>query len=237
MGEIISTKPWGNFTRAMYSLEQLRAATLIHPPQPTNRKEDYKLRVREPSGALNRNAIFAAASVLAGGRGGVDATSEQKASAATKLISLYGIIKHSPPPSLKAMAHTDSPNDALAHFGVKGMRWGVHRSRDISVGGQTRPRVSGDVQRVTDIQKVVKKGGTKAISNKELQDLVTRMNLEQQYSRLTQKPSRLKQGLAFANTLFSAGNTVNQAMQFSGSPAGKALAEQFKIVKKVVTSK
>jgi len=102
----VSGKPWSGFTAAAYSPEQWRAACLIDTGQgdPDN-KGRYKLPVREPGGALNRNACHAAASVLGGGRGGVNASPEQKKSAASTLIRLYrSQLNEEPPESLSSLA-------------------------------------------------------------------------------------------------------------------------------------
>ena len=53
---------------------------------------------------LNRNAVHAAAQVLAGARGGVDAPREQTRRAARKLLSLYKEIGDEPPESLRDLA-------------------------------------------------------------------------------------------------------------------------------------
>lgn len=107
----VSDKPWSDFSAADYSLEQYRAATLIHPAEPSDSKDDYKLPVKEPDGTVNRNAVHAAASALAGGRGGVDATTEQKEKAAKTLVGLYrNQLKEDPPDSLLSLAG-ESPKD------------------------------------------------------------------------------------------------------------------------------
>lgn len=66
-------------------------------------QDNCKLPVRTPSGDYNINAIHAAASALAGGRGGVKAPPETKAAAARKIKSLYGQMKEDVPDSLKRM--------------------------------------------------------------------------------------------------------------------------------------
>lgn len=71
-------------------------------------------------------------------------------------------------------------DEVLAHFGVKGMRWGVRRS-------STSSTASEDAKRVAATKTKIRFGNTSRLSNKELQDVVTRMNLEQQYSNLTSK--------------------------------------------------
>ena len=88
-----------------FTPEQWRASTLIDTGEgDPDAKERYKLPVKEPGGAYNRNAIHSAAAALAGGRGGVDAPPAAKKSAARKLVRLYAEMKEDAPPSLKRMA-------------------------------------------------------------------------------------------------------------------------------------
>ena len=122
------------------------------------------------------------------------------------------------------MSQTESlakVDDVLEHFGIKGMKWGVRKAARRSPGSE-------DAQRAVEAKKKIKAGGgTKALSNKELQDLVTRMNLEQQYSNLTgNKQSKIKIGQKAAKEILGIGKTVNEAMSFVNSPAGKLLKEQ-----------
>jgi hypothetical protein len=78
------------------------------------------------------------------------------------------------------LAYNDSVGEVLAHFGVKGMKWGVRRGV-----GTPRAPSSEDKARADELAKKVKVGGGHhVLSNKELEDLTKRMNLEQQYSRL-----------------------------------------------------
>lgn len=82
----------------------------------------------------------------------------------------------------------------LEHFGIKGMHWGVRRQRadDGRVRGpskSTRSHVSPDAARAQKSHVIVKAKGVEALSNQDLQHLVNRMNLEQQFSRLTAEPS------------------------------------------------
>lgn len=87
----------------------------------------------------------------------------------------------------------------LEHYGVKGMHWGVRRDQSSSSGGggggkpaskpkspaKPKPPASDDAKRAAALKEKSRAGGSKALSNKELQDLVTRMNLESQFSRLS----------------------------------------------------
>lgn len=73
----------------------------------------------------------------------------------------------------------EAEEGALKHYGVKGMKWGKRKTR------QTEPS-HPDSEHVTNIHMRVKaQKTTRPLSNKELQDAITRMNLEQQYSRLS----------------------------------------------------
>lgn len=70
-------------------------------------------------------------------------------------------------------------DDFLAHYGVKGMKWGVRRKRG------SNGLVSTEAERASQLlEKVKKEGGVQSLSNKELGDLNKRLQLERQYSQL-----------------------------------------------------
>lgn len=163
-------------------------------------------------------------------------------------------------------------DDILAHYGIKGMRWGVRRSQaqldliDSHTGHRTPIRYNpkkATVERNADgslkitassarehrkIQKQIdrhpsqdhqnasaamakaKKGGTKSLSNKELQDLITRMNLEKQYSQVVPpsgKSKALKAGGKFAgDVLVNVGK--QQATKVLNDQATKVVAQVLK---------
>lgn len=97
----LSTKPWSDFTEADYSKEQWHAACLIHDHTgPPTSKAQCKLPIKEPSGIVNRNGLFAAAAALAGARTPMKATADQKNSAAVALLRIYNQIGQTPPHSL-----------------------------------------------------------------------------------------------------------------------------------------
>lgn len=109
----------------------------------------------------------------------------------------------------------ETVEEVLAHYGVRGMRWGVRKNRvDTS---------SDDAKNADQAKKKVKAGGVKALSNKELQSLVTRMNLEQQFSRLHQPSPASKVGKFVADTLLNVGK--QEAAKFLAAQAAKKVAK------------
>ena len=110
-------------------------------------------------------------------------------------------------------------DDFLAHYGVKGMKWGVRRSESQLADA------SDDAKRASSHRSKAKASGSAALSNKEMQELVTRLNLQQQYTRLTSSPSKLALSQNKVKAVLAVGATVNTAIAFSHSPAGKALRD------------
>lgn len=102
----ISNRAWGQFAESDYSLEQWHRACLIHEHEvePTA-KAQCKLPVREPDGTLNRNGVHAAAATLAGARGGVRTSAENKRRAARTLLRLYRELDEEPPESIRRIAN------------------------------------------------------------------------------------------------------------------------------------
>jgi hypothetical protein len=91
----------------------------------------------------------------------------------------------------------------LEHFGVKGMQWGVRRKatvgpqevivrdsrfpgskRLVAKGGKGHP-ATREATSSREIGRIGKKSGTKALTNKQLEDYNRRLNLEQNFTRLS----------------------------------------------------
>lgn len=81
----------------------------------------------------------------------------------------------------------DTIDDVLEHFGIRGMKWGVRRERgsDGTVGGAHGHSTSSDAEKAKEYATRAKTSGTHTLSNQELEHLTKRLNLEQQYSRLS----------------------------------------------------
>jgi len=205
----ISEKPWSDYTEADYTLEQWYRACLIHQHDgPPTSKSQCKLPVKTPNGALNRNGVHAAAAALAGARSPINATSEQKAKAASALRGYYSQLGETPPDSLKqsAMETTMSKgivDGLLEHHGIKGMKWGVRRKATVGGGVQPHP----DAVRARTTRETLKKHGTHALSTSDLQHYANRLSTEQNVSRL--QSNQKNAGAKFvAKTLGRVGNRV-----------------------------
>lgn len=92
--------------------------------------------------------------------------------------------------------------DFLSHYGVPGMKWGRRKGEAVSTGKSAEGSGKGaseDATKATKLKTQAKKSGSDSLSNKELKDLVERMNLEQQYNKLN--PSKQSAGKKFAREL------------------------------------
>jgi hypothetical protein len=115
--------------------------------------------------------------------------------------------------------HSDEVDEFLSHFGVRGMKWGVRKQAKLDAH---RKQSSEDARRAGDAFVKSRKIGTHALTNKELQDLVTRMNLERQFASL-KPPSKKKQAAKLvADVLLSAGK--QQATKLASDALAKQVA-------------
>jgi hypothetical protein len=117
------------------------------------------------------------------------------------------------------MGHSD--DSGLEHFGVKGMHWGSRKAGT----GEASSHVSGDAAKAAGIHSTVKTHGTTAVSNEDLQHLVTRLNLEQQYNKLT--PEHVSAGRKFTGEVLKIGGNVakSQATSYGNKYANKAIQD------------
>lgn len=103
-----------------------------------------------------------------------------------------------------------STDDFLAHYGVKGMKWGRRKSEPV--------KGSVDYQRS---RKALKKK-PEQLSNKQLKDLNARLQLEKSYSDLTKKkPGKFSAGHNKAKELLGVAGTLSAAYAFTQSPLAK----------------
>lgn len=143
-----------------------------------------------------------------------------------------------------------SYEDYLEHYGVKGMRWGRRNSRDtgeINVktsNGQTGKiafnpkKVTRDAdggitvnskREVKKMQKQAEAIKVKTMSDEELRKRINRIQMEQQYAKLTGTPagkSKLERGKDVYKKTMTIIETGNKIYGAYNSPAGKIIREQ-----------
>jgi hypothetical protein len=141
----------------------------------------------------------------------------------------------------------------IKHHGVKGMKWGVRKdgtttSTSTKTSKLRRPatdvvvkqkpgqfvRAKGgkkqvaaeDAVRIAATRQFAKRSTTDSLSTKQLQDAVNRMNLEQQYSKLSKKSDRRTRGQRFVRSLLGSKGDNSTASVVTGvaSSVGKAMA-------------
>ena len=82
-------------------------------------------------------------------------------------------------------------NEYLMHYGVKGMKWGVRHDRPSSGERKSRRKTRASIRRnytggrSSDALKAARRQDINKMSNQELQQHITRLNLERQYRSLT----------------------------------------------------
>jgi hypothetical protein len=113
--------------------------------------------------------------------------------------------------------HSDDLEDFLAHYGVRGMKWGRRNARS------SENLATG----------LLRKKPASSLSDAELKQAISRMNLEKQYRDLNPR------GLSKANKvvlgIVALGTTVNSVINFKNSPFGqtivKSVKQSFEVVK------
>lgn len=103
----VTDAPWDGAASNYSSTEDYCSACLLDLNEPGEKKtqDNCKLPIKTSSGAINKNALSAAAGALAGARGGLKNVSPaDKKKAARALIRAYGEAKMDVPPSLKQIA-------------------------------------------------------------------------------------------------------------------------------------
>jgi len=132
------------------------------------------------------------------------------------------------------MAHDES----LAHFGVKGMRWGVHKDRGngpSGAGSTTRSpkrildKAAGGSNKASDdfvTAKQLLRKHPQELNNQELKTLTTRLELEKKYKQLN--PNKAVKGKAIAAGIISTATLGVTAYNIANHASTKAGIKFFK---------
>ena len=116
----------------------------------------------------------------------------------------------------------DITNNELYHFGIKGMKWGRHiphakimvdSSRNITTDGQ---KINTSIRNVKAVQK---RKDISKMSDDDLRKEVNRMNLESQYSNLSDR--KITKGQTYLNESL---NIAGGALGVASSALAIALA-------------
>lgn len=96
-------------------------------------------------------------------------------------------------------------NNYLSHWGIKGMKWGKRRYQnpDGTLTAEGKKRYGDDVHE--DYRRAHDKKSIKQMSDKELQARNNRLQMEQNYKRMTQKTGR---GKKLVNAFVSTAGTI-----------------------------
>lgn len=120
----------------------------------------------------------------------------------------YGFIPYDNPE-----VSTEIPINDLYHFGIPGMRWGRRKGRATLT---TTKETSEDYKQA----KSLKKKSISEMTNKDLEVLTRRMQLEKQYKDL--KKMDLEKGQSVIKDIVKTGKTLSELYNLVNSPAGKA---------------
>ena len=93
----------------------------------------------------------------------------------------------------------------LTHWGIKGQRWGVRRTKAQLARARGSSKKSKSEDEHEDYKKAHSSKSVKSMSDKELRERNNRLQAEKQYKSLTAKKSKAKQ---IADTFVATATTV-----------------------------
>lgn len=144
------------------------------------------------------------------------------------------------------MSQEDAVADFLAHYGTKGMKWGVRTDGSVTstttknshlrrgeqnvtvkqrpgtfvkTSGGKRQTASSDAVKTAAARQVAKKSTTDALSTKQLEDAVKRMQVEQKFDKLAKQTDRRDRGRRFIESI-----TGNKNVQAGSKHVAKKAA-------------
>ncbi len=107
----------------------------------------------------------------------------------------------------------------LAHYGVKGMRWGMRKDRSSNSSTKLTAKLVPSSDFV-ESRSIMKKP-TASLSNEEIKKVTARLGLEQNMSKL--RPNALVRGEAAAKRALAVAGTVGGLYAVTQSPLGQKI--------------
>ncbi len=112
--------------------------------------------------------------------------------------------------------------EALAHYGVKGMHWGIRKDR-VRLGRRRGPREeSDDFRNAHDAHAKAKAKGIHSLSNAEIRSITERQNVERQYANWRRDRHLINLGHGHIKTAMAFAGTAGAVYTFYNSPFGQA---------------
>lgn len=96
-------------------------------------------------------------------------------------------------------------DDVLVHYGILGMKWGVRRTEAQLARARGKSKSSSDEEH-EDYKKAHSSKNVKTMSDAELRSRLNRLQMEQQYSKLS--PSNVNKGKEAASKILKTATTV-----------------------------
>ena len=133
-------------------------------------------------------------------------------------------------------------DESLSHYGVKGMHWGVRKEDAHEIGslaGKTTG-LSKDKTTTAFAKKVSEVGGLHKVSDKDLQNMLNRLNMEKQYKKMmSEDADRRKKGLVAAGKLILKIGQVALPLVMAGAAAktgGPTVVKTVSVLQRALTN-
>ena len=128
--------------------------------------------------------------------------------------------------------------DYLQHWGIKGMKWGRRRyqNKDGSLTPAGKARYGNESKEAKEVRELRATKKMSEMTNAELQRVVTRMNLERQYTSLTAQERQANKSafdkiMSGVDTGLQIANKYNQIVGVFNSAAFKPIRDKIKTKK------